>query len=125
MNHANLNAYRNVGAYSQVEASTPHRLIQLMLETTQTRIATARGCMERGQVAAKGENISKAIGLIDGLNVSLDLEQGGEIATNLREIYTYASRRLVEANLRNDPQLLDEVASLMREIKSAWDAVQQ
>src|SRR5687768_4627015 len=91
MSYANINTYRNVGAYSQIDSASPHRLIQLMLETAQTRIATARGCMERGQVAQKGENISKAIGLIDGLNVSLDVEQGGEIATNLREIYSYAA----------------------------------
>lgn len=125
MTHASLNAYRNVNAHSQVAVASPHRLIQVMLETAQTRIATARGCMERGQVAQKGENISKAIGLIEGLNGSLNVEQGGQIAANLRDLYGYASRRLVEANLRNDPKMLDEVASLLREIKSAWDALPQ
>ena len=125
MNHANLNAYRNVNAHSQVAAANPHRLIQVMFETALERIATARGCMERGQVAQKGENVSKAIGLIDSLNTSLDLEQGGQIAANLRELYNYASRRLLEANMHNDPQALDEVSSLLREVKFAWDALPQ
>ena len=61
--------------------------------------------------------------LIDNLNASLDLEQGGEIAANLRELYGYACRRLLEANVRNDAAMLDEVAGLLREIKSAWDAL--
>lgn len=125
MSHANLGMYRSVGAYSQVESASPHRLIQLMLETAQSRISTARGCMERGEISQKGENIGKAIGLVDGLCNSLDMGQGGEIAANLREIYSYASRRLTEANLRNDAQMLDEVSGLLREIKSAWDAIPQ
>src|SRR5690348_11275837 len=125
MNHSSLNAYHSVSAHGRVAASDPRQLIQVMFETALTRIATARGCMERGEVAAKGENISKAIGIVGGLNNSLDLEQGGQIASNLRELYDYATRRLAEANLRNDPRMLDEVSSLLREIKSAWEALPQ
>lgn len=120
---SNLNAYRNVGAYGCVESSDPHRLVQIMFATALERIAAARGCMERGEVAQKGENVSKAIGIVDGLNGALDLEQGGEIAANLRELYNYAGRRLLEANAFNDAARLDEVAALLREIKSAWDAL--
>ena len=125
MNHASLNAYRSVGAHSQVAASDPRQLIQVMFDTVMTRLATARGCMERGEVAAKGENLSKAIGIIGALNNSLDLEQGGQIASNLRELYDYSSRRLTEANLRNDPRMIEEISSLLREIKSAWEALPQ
>jgi len=120
---SNLNAYRNVGAYGSVEVSDPHRLVQVMFATALERIAAARGCMERGQVAEKGENVSKAMGIVGGLNDALDLERGGPIAVNLRELYNYACRRLVEANAFNDVARLDEVAALLREIKSAWDAL--
>ncbi len=125
MRQANLNAYRTVGAHGQVATADSRRLIAVMFDTALTRLATARGCMERGEVAAKGENISKAIGIIGGLNDSLDLDQGGQIAGNLRELYDYSCRRLVEVNMRNDLRGLDEVVSLMREIKSAWDALPQ
>ena len=86
---SNLNAYRNVGAYGSVEVSDPHRLVQVMFATALERIAAARGCMERGQVAEKGENVSKAMGIVGGLNDALDLERGGPIAVNLRELYNY------------------------------------
>jgi flagellar protein FliS len=125
MSHASLNAYRSVSAHTQVATADSRQLIQVMFDTALTRIATARGCMERGEIAAKGENISKAIGIVAGLNDSLDLQQGGQIAANLRELYDYSCRRLTEANLRNDPQMLEEVASLLREIKSAWEALPQ
>src|SRR5690606_32243062 len=116
MSYASLNAYRSVSAHSQVAAADSRQLIQVMFDTVLSRIATARGCMERGEVSAKGENISKAIGIVGGLNDSLDMQQGGQIAVNLRELYDYSSRRLTEANLRNDPKMLEEVASLLREI---------
>ncbi len=121
---SNLGAYyRTVSAHGSVESSDPHRLVQLMFATALERIAAARGCMERGQVAQKGENVSKAISLVGGLNNALDLEQGGEIAANLRELYDYVSRRLLEANALDDAARLDEAATLLREIKSAWDAL--
>ena len=76
-----------------------------------------------GQHAAKGELISKAIGIIGGLRESLDLQQGGEIAANLDRLYEYMVSRLVEANIGNDVAIIDEVAELLRNVKSGWDAI--
>ncbi len=116
-----MREYEQVGARSQIEGASPERLIQLMLEGALDRVALARGAMENGETAAKGERIGKAIGLVEGLRASLDHERGGELAGNLDALYEYASRRLLEANLRNDVAILDEVSSLLREIKQAWD----
>jgi flagellar secretion chaperone FliS len=118
-----LKEYEQVGARSQVEGAPPERLVQLMLEGALDRISLARGAMENGQVAAKGERIGKAISLVEGLRASLDHERGGELAGNLDALYEYAARRLLEANLRNDAAILDEVSRLLREIKQAWDRI--
>ena len=118
-----LKEYEQVGANSQVEGAPPERLVQLMLEGALDRISLARGAMENGQVAAKGERIGKAISLVEGLRASLDHERGGELAGNLDALYEYAARRLLEANLRNDAAILDEVSRLLREIKQAWDRI--
>ncbi|MCY1369029.1 Flagellar secretion chaperone FliS [compost metagenome] len=87
------------------------------------RIAQAHGAMKRGQVAQKGELIGKAVAIIGGLRDGLDMQKGGELAGNLDRLYDYMTGRLLQANLKNDPDLLDEVAGLLREIKSAWDAI--
>lgn len=118
-----LKEYEQVGARSQVEGAPPERLVQLMLEGALDRVSLARGDMENGQVAAKGERIGKAISLVEGLRASLDHERGGELAGNLDALYEYVSRRLLEANLRNDVTILDEVSRLLREIKQAWDRI--
>ncbi len=118
-----MKEYEQVGARSQVEGAPPERLVQLMLEGALDRISLARGAMENGQIAAKGERIGKAISLVEGLRASLDHERGGELAGNLDALYEYAARRLLEANLRNEVAILDEVSQLLREIKQAWDRI--
>lgn len=118
-----MSAYRATGAAAQVAAASPHRLVQVALEGIGDRLAAARGHIERGRPLEKGEALTRAIDLIGELNAALDLQQGGELAANLRALYDYATRRLLEANLRNDAAIVAEVQGLVREIKSGWDAI--
>ncbi len=115
--------YRQFGVLQEIESASPHRLIQLLMEGALTRIARARGHMERGQIAEKGQLISAAIEIIAGLKTSLNHEANAKLSSNFDALYDYMTRRLLESNLRNDPDGLDEVSGLMREIKSAWDAI--
>ncbi|MEE1949779.1 flagellar export chaperone FliS [Pseudomonas alcaligenes] len=120
---AALRQYQTVNTQAQLSDASPHRLIQMLMEGGLSRLAQARGAMLHGQVAAKGELISKAIGIIGGLREGLNLQSGGEIAANLDRLYEYMIARLVEANLSNDVALIDEVAGLLRNVKSGWDAI--
>lgn len=120
---AAMQQYQAVNTQAQAAAADPHRLIQMLMEGGLTRLAQARGAMERQQTALKGELISKAIGIIGGLRQGLDLEKGGEIASNLDSLYDYMTRRLMDANVKNDPAILEEVSGLLREVKEGWDAI--
>jgi flagellar protein FliS len=115
--------YNQVRAHVQTEGASPHRLIQILMEGALEKIRAAKGLIERRDIPEKIRNINWALSLIDGLRHSLDMENGGEIASNLESLYDYMQRRLIVANAENDPSILDEVVSLMLEIKSAWDAV--
>jgi flagellar protein FliS len=119
--HNALGQYRTVDAYGAAAAGDRVALISRLLQGAIDRIVTARGHLQRRDLAAKGENLVRAVAMIDGLRVALDHERGGEIATNLERLYEYMVRRLTEANLRNDARLLDEVAGLLGEIRSGWD----
>ncbi|MGK4360935.1 flagellar export chaperone FliS [Ectopseudomonas chengduensis] len=120
-----LKQYQSVNTQARVVDASPHRLIQMLLEGGLTRIAQARGAMERGQTALKGELIGKSIAIVAGLRDSLDLQQGGELAGNLDGLYEYMIARLTEANISNEPAVLEEVAGLLRDIKAGWDAIAQ
>jgi flagellar secretion chaperone FliS len=118
-----LDSYRNVKAYGNLADASPYQVIQLMLDALLSRVAEATGHLERGETAAKGEKIGKALGIIEGLLLGLDKQRGGEIALNLERLYDYASRTLLKANLENRVDLLKEVSSLLREIKLGWDGI--
>jgi len=125
MNAYAMKQYQTVSVHAQVSEADPHRLIQMLLEGGLQRLAQAKGALEHGNIPLKGELIGKAMGIIGGLRESVDREKGGEIAANLDNLYAFMQQRLSQANLQNDPAMLDEVASLLREIKQGWDGIRQ
>ena len=125
MNAYAMKQYQTVNVHAQVTEADPHRLIQMLLEGGLQRIAQAKGAMEYGNTALKGELIGKAMGIIGGLRDAVDTEKGGEIAANLDNLYAFMQQRLSQANLKNDPAMLEEVAKLLREIKEGWDGIRQ
>lgn len=118
-----LNKYSQTAIDAGVESATPHRLVQLMMEGILDKIALAKGNMERREFEAQGRHINWAISLINGLRMSLNKEDGGELAENLDALYDYMVHRLSEGHAATLPEALEEVASLMRTVKSGWDAV--
>ncbi len=75
-----MRQYQSVNNQAQAISADPHRLIQMLMEGGLTRLAQARGAMERDQTALKGELLGKAIGIVGGLRQALDVQQGGELA---------------------------------------------
>jgi flagellar protein FliS len=120
---SNLAAYQSAAAHGGVAASDPHRLIVMLMDGALERIATARGCMQRNETAEKARLINRAVSIIAELRNSLDMGKGGQIAANLFELYDYMCRRLLIATSENKPEMLDEVSTLLHEIRSAWLAI--
>ena len=124
-----MNASTALGAYKTnkndvlIDDASPHQLITMLLDGAIERVASAVGAMERGEIGATGEAIGRAISIVDNLRVSLDQQKGGQISENLASLYEYMTRRLLEANATKDTAMLAEVASLLKEIKVAWDQV--
>ena len=75
------------------------------------------------EIENKNKMLSKVIGLIGELQNSLDMDKGGELSENLYGLYGYMISQVTKANIKNDPEPLSEVAGLIAEIKSGWDAI--
>ncbi|GAA4082631.1 flagellar export chaperone FliS [Zhongshania borealis] len=116
-------AYASVGAQSSVAAASPHRLIQLLMDGALDRLSVAKGYMQRKEVQRKVVAIDRIMSIVDGLRMSLDHSVNAEMSENLESLYDYMNRRLLIANINNDEAALDEVASLLKELKEAWDAI--
>ncbi len=119
-----LKAYTHVGIETNVEAADSHKLISMLYQGALLAIANARNAMLRKDIPVKGKSITHAIRIIgEGLQASLDKNVGGKLAQDLHALYDYMSLRLVEANMKNDIGMLDEVTTLINEIKVAWDSI--
>ena len=118
-----VHQYRQIGTTNTVGDSSPHRLIQMMMEQVLSRLNFARGHMERREVAKKGRAIGDAISIINGLQASLNHKTNTRMSENFDALYAYMMRRLLEANLKDDMSVLDEVSGLLGELKEAWDAI--
>ncbi|WP_036268069.1 flagellar export chaperone FliS [Methylocaldum szegediense] len=120
-----LNQYRQTTVQASAEYADPHTLIVMLFNGLNEKIAIAKGAMQRKAFAEKGQAIGRAIEIVGYLQACLDLEKGGEIARNLDSLYTYITERLFYASAKNDQSALDEVGRLIKEIKSAWEAIRE
>ena len=114
-------AYARVGLETGVASTDALGLVLMLYDGVLKCLTKARGHMERREIAAKGAALSHALQILDeGLMASLNEADGGGVAAQLRELYAYMCRRIVLANLKNDPAVLDEVSGLLRELRQAW-----
>jgi flagellar protein FliS len=119
--HNPLKAYQAVGLDATVATASPHRLILMLFEGANQALVIAKAGMAENDIPKKGMAISKAIDIIlNGLRVSLNMEEGGSLSQDLYALYDYMGRRLLHAHLHNDLPALDEVVHLLGEIHSAW-----
>jgi flagellar secretion chaperone FliS len=118
------NVYRQVGVETGVSAATPHRLVQMLLDGCLESISLARNAMVEGNVDVKGREIGRAVRILEeGLKASLDMNRGGALAGNLRDLYAYTVVRLTQANLRNDVAGLEESSRLLTPLREAWTRI--
>ncbi len=117
-----LKQYQKLGIESEVSNASPHRLIQMLFEGALGRLAAAQGAISRGDMAAKGELLGRAISIVAGLRSSLDMS-AGELSENLDKLYEYMNFRLLEASSQNDGEKVAEVIQLLKTLKSGWDEI--
>lgn len=118
-----MQTYRKVSVDSNLSVATPHRIIQMLFAGALERLAQAKFAIEQGNIESRGIFMGKAIGIVSGLNGSLNMDAEGDVATNLTRLYDFMLRRMSEANINNDAQAIDEVVVILKTIKEGWDAI--
>ena len=124
--NSKLAAYQSISAHGGVAGADPHRLVLMLMDGALERLTVARGCIERrgrGDVGRKAQLLSQCVSMIGELRGSLNLQQGGELARNLSDLYEYMTRQLLRANVDNNAGYIAEVQGLLSEIRSAWIAI--
>jgi flagellar protein FliS len=80
----------------------------------------AVGKKDPSRIEGIGKAVVKTQEIITELMVSLDFEQGGDIAKNLFALYTWFNQELLEANIAQDFKRLDNVRSMIKELRNTW-----
>jgi len=114
-----------LAAYQDNSVSTQNkgRLIVLLYDGAIKFMKLAIKELEAGNHEGKGQYINRAVDIITELNAVLDMEQGGEIASNLRKLYIFMSERLTQANIKRDASMILDVIKLMEELNQGWRAI--
>ncbi|OCH24187.1 flagellar export chaperone FliS [Aliivibrio sp. 1S128] len=118
-----LQAYKKVSIDSQLSAASPHKVIQMLMAGAIERLIQGKAAMQQGNIAVKGERLGKALDIVISLRTCLSMDDGGDIASNLDSLYDFMIRQISQANQNNEPQSIDDVVEILREIKSAWDQI--
>ncbi len=114
---------------NKIVTATGVELIIQFYDEMIKNIKLARAILIKGdtltfdEIKEKGKFISKAMNIVTGLAEALDMEKGGEIAINLGKLYEFVNMRLLNANLNNDPVMLDEALKVLHELREAWEGI--
>jgi flagellar protein FliS len=116
---------REILAYQEnrVVTQTPGRVVVMLYEGAVKFLKQAIREMEAGKYIEKGKSINRAVDIIQELNVTLNMEAGGEIAKNLRQLYAFMLDRLFQANIRKDAGMIRETIKVLEGLNESWKAV--
>lgn len=120
-------SYRHAARYrqSQVETASPAQLLLMLYDGAIRFLTIAREKMATGEIEPRHTNLLKTQSIIAELLSSLNMRKGGDLAVNLQRVYTYMLQQLVEANLRDDPKPIDNVLTMLCDLRDSWAVVAQ
>jgi flagellar protein FliS len=117
-----MNPYASPAAYrsSSVMTASPAQLVVMLYDGAgrflrQAEIAAAEGAWRHA-----GDRLTRADAIVDELLITLDTEQGGEIAERLQGIYVFCKRLMIEARVAKDVEKIRRTAALLADLRDAW-----
>ncbi|MGE5723138.1 MAG: flagellar export chaperone FliS [Sphingomonadales bacterium] len=115
--------YQAVDLSSRIEGASPHGLVAILFDELLKSLEAMVAACKRKDFGQRGARQAKALAILHGLEISLDVERGGDIAVSLASIYREARRMIIAAARDNDPELLAQTHDMVSDIASAWEAI--
>ena len=110
------------GQYKKTQVSTVDsgRLIILLYEGAIAFLKKAKICWDKKDYPGLALNVNRGLDIVDELNASLNMTEGGEIAENLKRLYQFMSHHLIKARTDNNPGLINDVIKMLDQLNEAW-----
>lgn len=112
---------------NQIMSATPIQLIVLLYDGLARFLTAAHDGFGRSDPQDRHEivsnNLLRSQSIVTELNACLDMERGGEVARQLRDIYTFLNNELAQVNVRKDPSMVLRLIGIVNELRDAWGQV--
>lgn len=115
-----VNPYARQYRKNQIETATPEQILILLYDGAIQYLNKAKIAISQNDVNESSTNIYNCQQIIIEFMNSLDMENGGEVAVNLRELYRYLYRTLVDAGFSKDTAKIDEVLNHLKGLRETW-----
>ncbi len=113
---------RAAGVYQQthVRSRSPVELVTMLYDGLLRFLGEAREAIGQNDLVRKREKMSRAMAILAELQNTLNMGEGGEIASSLDALYSYVNGRLLDANMHHTTDGIDEAVRLLTPIRDAW-----
>lgn len=115
-----FSAYQQSSVDARAASASQHELVRMLLEGCMEELAKLSGHIEARQFEAKAKSTEKCLNIIMGMDAMLDMENGGELAANLHQLYDFCHRQLLTASAHSDISKLESVEKVLRNIHEGW-----
>lgn len=117
-----MSAQRGLASYkqTQVQSRTPLELVVLLYDGALTSMQVARQAIERRDIRARRDALERAMAIVSELQSTLNMDQGGEIAQALDDLYGFVTGRLIQAAADNAVGPLDEAVRILAPLREGW-----
>lgn len=113
------------GREAELATATPHRQIQILMETLQGYLAAGKGALERKDRPLATQSLTRAQAIVTELRMAIDFEKGGEVVRTLDAIYDFMGRHISHARTSEDPKKVQEVIDTFKPVKEGWDGIKE
>jgi len=120
-----LEQYRSVNNQSSVTDADSHQLITLLFDKVVESLVVSKAHISNDTYDKKSNALNKAIEIIGALREFLDMDQGGDVALRLEQLYEWSERTLFAANIENSIEKVDQVEHVIREIREGWLGIRE
>jgi flagellar protein FliS len=105
----------------EIQTASQEEILILLYEGAIRFCKISKKAMVAGDIEKTHNNLIKAQRIISEFMLSLDMKVGGDLAQNLYQLYDYLHHQLVQANIKKNPALVDEVLGHLQSLKSTWE----
>lgn len=108
---------------AQVSTAPQKKLILMLYDGVIQNLTAAEAALENKNLQIAHQKILKGQLIIEELMVTLNFDEGGDIAKDLYKLYEYFHWSLVQANIKKDPVQIAEVRQYLEELRGSWQQI--